>query len=65
MRTVHNIETGEIFEVEETAEEKAADLALRKLSDDLEKARIAKEAARNAVYEKLGLTADEIAALLS
>lgn len=61
---IHNVETNEIIERPMTEEE------LQILKSDQEKAakekadRIAKEAARQAVLEKLGLTADEAAALL-
>ena len=62
-----NCTTGEVLERDLTADELAqreADAAAyleQKAADD--KAAADKEAARNAVYAKLGLTADEIAAL--
>ena len=64
-KIIHNIETGEVIEVEETAAEKAAAAAQRKESEEIMKQIEAKAAARQAVLDKLGLTAEEIAALLS
>ena len=66
-KTIHNVETGEIIIRELTADELAqreADAqayADQKAAED--KAAADKAAARQAVYTKLGLTADEIAAL--
>jgi len=64
MITEINVETGEITQREMTAEELAqyeadqAEAAAKKAEAE------AKETARQAVLEKLGLTADEAAALL-
>jgi phosphopantetheinyl transferase (holo-ACP synthase) len=61
---IHNVETGEIIEREMTAEE----IAQHKIDEENAKVRAAKLAAKNAakqaVLDKLGLTADEVAALL-
>lgn len=60
----HNVTTGEIIERDMTAEE------LKKWEADVQAVRLeaetkaAKDAARQAVLAKLGLTADEVAALL-
>jgi hypothetical protein len=63
--TIHNIETGEIIEREMTAEELEA-LEARKIAWEAEqKALSAKEAARAALLEKLGITEDEAKLLLS
>jgi type IV secretory pathway VirB9-like protein len=67
-KIIVNCETGETLEVELTAEEvaqreaEAAAYLEQKAAD--EKAAADKEAARQAVYAKLGLTPDEVAALL-
>ena len=61
---IHNVETGEVIEREMNAEE------LVTYNADMEKNRLeaeslaAKEATKQAVLAKLGLTADEVAALL-
>lgn len=63
--TIHNVETGEITEREMSADEitqSEKDKAYAKAWDDK---LVAKEAAKQAVLDKLGLTADEVAALLS
>lgn len=61
---IHNVETGEIIEREMTAEE----IAQHKIDEENSKLRAtelaAKNAAKQAVLDKLGLTADEVAALL-
>jgi predicted DNA-binding antitoxin AbrB/MazE fold protein len=60
-----NLETGEetIIEIEETVAEKAErEQSQKELSDRLS-ALSDKEAKRQSVYEKLGLTADDVAAL--
>jgi hypothetical protein len=60
----HNIATGEIVERDMNAEE----LALHKIyaaeAKAQDQAQTAKQVARQAVLDKLGLTADEAAALL-
>lgn len=59
-----NVETGEIIEREMNADE-LAQWEANNAQLELEAAELAaKEAARQAVLEKLGLTADEAAALL-
>jgi hypothetical protein len=61
----HNLQTGKITEREFNAEE-LQQIAQNQI--ELEAARLAKadkEAARQAVLDKLGLTADEAAALLA
>ena len=62
--TEHNLLTGEIVERDQTAAE-LAQVAADKVSFQAEAdAQAAKIAARQAVLDKLGLTADEAAALL-
>lgn len=63
-KIIHDIETGEIVEVEETATEKAYNAQLRKQAEELLKQTETKDAAKQAVLDKLGLSADEVAALL-
>ena len=62
--TIHNVETGEIIEREMTA----AEIAQTKIDEESAKAQAAElaaqDAAKQAVLDKLGLTADEVAALL-
>jgi phosphopantetheinyl transferase (holo-ACP synthase) len=63
MKIIHNVETNEIIEREFTAEEL---IQLEKDKKEIEagnKVKAAKEAARQAVLDKLGLTAEDIAAL--
>lgn len=62
IRIEHNVTTGEVIEIEMTAEEIAAHNAQLEISNNKENA---KEAARQAILEKLGLTAEEAAALLA
>lgn len=58
---IHNVETGEVIERELSADEIAAKEAeAAKVQADLE----AKEAARQALLDKLGITADEAKLLL-
>jgi predicted metal-dependent HD superfamily phosphohydrolase len=62
--TIHNVETGEIVEREATANELAqfeADAASETARKDAE---AAKAAARQAILDRLGLTAEEAALLL-
>lgn len=67
-RLDHNVKTGEIKEIELTADEVAelqAEAARAKTKqNDEETERATREAAKAAVLVKLGLTADEVAALL-
>ncbi|CAB4161915.1 hypothetical protein UFOVP793_7 [uncultured Caudovirales phage] len=60
-RVEHNVETGEITQIELTANEikQITDAANAKLQNEL-----AAEENKNAILSKLGLTADEVAALL-
>jgi hypothetical protein len=65
---IHNVETDEVIDREMTNAEYEVYLAdkeqeTKKIADS-QKALADKEAARQAVYAKLGLTADEIAALV-
>lgn len=68
-RLDHNVETGEVKEIVLTADEVAeleAEAARAKAKqNDEEIERATREAAKAAVLIKLGLTADEVAALLS
>jgi predicted Fe-Mo cluster-binding NifX family protein len=65
IKIVHNVETGEISEVELTEEE----MAFAKQKDSEAKERFAKELetqqAKAALLEKLGITEDEAKLLLS
>ena len=61
---IHNAETGEVVERPMTKEEYEAHLAAQAVEADRQAAIAAKTAARNAVLEKLGITADEVALLL-
>jgi hypothetical protein len=61
-----NVQTGEEIFIDFTPDELAENKArLEQESKDIEAAKAAKEAAHAAVLEKLGLTADELAALLA
>ena len=59
-----NLLTGEITEREQTAAEKTQTAKDKTEAEAQVKAQIAKLAARQAVLNKLGLTTDEVAALL-
>lgn len=61
-----NVETGEetIFEREETADEKASRLAHEKAYKELHAELQSKEIQRQAILDRLGLTADEAKLLL-
>lgn len=67
-KTIHNAQTGETITRDFTADEQAqhdkdvADAATQAKADKA--AATAKQVARQAVLDKLGLTADEITALL-
>jgi len=65
---IHNLETDEIIDREMTDEEIAAHATAAKAAADqqliLEAEAKAKEAKRQAIAAKLGLTADDLAALL-
>jgi len=64
-KIIHNVETGEILEVELTGAE-LAELAKSEAADKAKmEARRAELASKEAVIEKLGLTSDEVAALLA
>ena len=66
-KTIHNVLTGEIITRDYTAAEMAEFKADKAQADkdlaDKAKADANKQAARQAVLDKLGLTADEVAAL--
>jgi predicted DNA-binding transcriptional regulator YafY len=64
MIRIHDTETGEIIDREMTADEISALEASAQALADLEAATAAKAAAKQAVLNKLGLTAEELAALL-
>jgi hypothetical protein len=63
---IHNLETGETIDIEreETAEEKKYRLDIEKQSALLQAEAEAKETARQAVLDRLGLSADEAKLLL-
>lgn len=64
-KIIHNVETGEITEVELTKAE-LTELAKAEAEDAAKmEARRAELAAKEAVIEKLGLTAEEVTALLA
>lgn len=64
-KRIHNVETDEIIDVELTAEElEELELDKAKAKAELE-AEATKAAEKAALLAKLGLTADEVAALLS
>ena len=60
---IHNVETGEITERDMTNDEIAYLESMREQGNADEKTKIDKAKTRQAAYAKLGLTADEIAAL--
>ncbi len=60
----HNTETGEIVERELNAKELAQHVAYLSEQETKKAEQAAKDAAKQAVLDKLGLSADEIAALL-
>ena len=60
----HNVETGEIIEREMNADELAQWQADQAAEAARETAKAAKAAARQAILDRLGLTADEAALLL-
>lgn len=55
----HNVQTGEIKEIPTTADELKIEISAEILA--MREALATKEAARKAVFEKLGLTEEEIA----
>lgn len=64
MIIIHNVETNEIIEREPTAEE-LAQLAIDQAeATAIKEAKAAKEAARQTLLERLGITADEAKLLL-
>jgi hypothetical protein len=69
IRVEHNIETGEVFEVELTAEEikqrEADAIAYAKAKADEEQAAAEKAEAKAVIADRLGLTVDELALLLA
>lgn len=62
IRIEHNVSTGEIIEIEMTAEEIVAHNAGLAKAEEKENA---KNATKQAVLDKLGLSAEEVAALLN
>jgi len=65
IKIVHDAVTGEVTEVEFTAEELAQKAKDEADAIAMQQAKIAHEAQKAAALEKLGLTAEELAALLS
>jgi hypothetical protein len=69
IRVEHNTKTGEVSEVELTAEEikqrEADAIAYAKAKADEEQAAAEKAEAKAAIADRLGLTADELALLLA
>ncbi len=61
---IHNVATGEIIEREMTADELAQAAIDEANFNALKQAEAIKVATKNALLTKLGLTADEVAALL-
>lgn len=64
LRTIHDAITGEIDTIELTDDELAERAQIVKDAKARVAAQAAKEAAKQAVLDKLGLTADEASALL-
>lgn len=64
LKTIHNVETGEITTREMTDEEVAVCEAASREHNRKKQEAAAKEAKRQEVLAKLGLTADEAQALL-
>jgi len=62
---IHNVDTGEVIEREMTAAEYTHYQASIKTSADQDKALADQAAAKAALLEKLGITAEEAALLLS
>ena len=62
---IHNVETGEVIEREMTAAELKQAEADKAEGSRIKEAEATKAAEKVAVLAKLGLTADEVAALLS
>ena len=62
--TIHNVETGEIIEREMNAEELSQWEAIQATADAEVAEAAAKEAARQALLDKLGITAEEAKLLL-
>lgn len=60
----HNLETGEVIVREPNEQELAAQEKLRQKAEAHAKAEAAKAAARQALLDKLGITADEAKLLL-
>ena len=60
----HNVETGEVIEREMNAQELAQHEANIAEQETKKAEQAAKDAAKQAVIDKLGLSADEVAALL-
>jgi hypothetical protein len=63
-KLVHNVETGEVSEVELTADELAQQAKDIKEGKALTAAITAEELAKTALLERLGITSDEAALLL-
>lgn len=63
-KTIHNLATGESETRDMTADEIAEHEVYAAEAEAIKQAQIAKQAARQAVLDKLGLTADEASALL-
>jgi hypothetical protein len=64
-KTIHNVETGEIYEVELTTEEIAQVKTDKKLAEKIETETKTNQSAKSALLERLGLTEDEAKLLLS
>lgn len=65
MIRIHDIESGEIIDREMTAEELAQYKKDQKANDERIAEIAARETAKSALLERLGITADEAAILLS
>jgi hypothetical protein len=65
MKRIINCETGEVIERELNAEEIAQEKIDKKVFESVRAEIIAKENAKLEIYEKLGITAEEAALLLS
>lgn len=63
-RIEHNVETGEILQIELTEEEVKEFTARQKENEKAEKARAKAEAEKAALLARLGLTEDELKTIL-
>jgi hypothetical protein len=63
-RIEHNVETGEVLQIELTEQEVKEFLIRQKEAEKVEKARVKAEAEKAALLARLGLTEDELKTIL-